>query len=110
MKKLNLKEKENFLNWYSEKYFDFETRFLNKKEKKEEIKKQFAEIKNLKDLLEIYFDTYIFRKEMQILEHGFGAVTGNNWDKKIVMFRGVKVVINDKYHTISLFNGENGFS
>ena len=106
----NFKENQKFLNWYTENFFDFYTRNMNKKEKKQELKKQLSMIKNINDLMQAFNDTETFRNEMNILEHGYATATGSNYDKMVVIFRGKKYVINDREHFVTIYNGENGFS
>ena len=71
---------------------------------------EISKIKNIHNLIEAMTDSDIFRKEMNVLEHGFATATGSNWDKMVVEFRKEKFVINDRNMTVEIFNGENGFS
>lgn len=110
MKTLTLKKQESFLNWNTEGYFAYETQYLSLKAKRAEIRKQFKETKDLKDLLEAFNDSLIFRSEMKMLEHGYATATGSNYDKMVVEFRGVKYVINDRENYVVKYNGKNGFN
>lgn len=110
MKNLTLKTKESFLNWNTENYFAYETQYMSLKEKRAEIKKQFAEIENIDNLMEAFNDTDVFRNEIEVLEHGYATATGSNYDKMVVLFRGIKYVINDRENYVVKYNGKNGFN
>jgi hypothetical protein len=109
-KALTLSEKVALIDFATPNlYFYSYIESMSFTEKKKEIEKQFSEIENVDDLLEVFNDTETFRKEMKVLEHGFAAIAGSNWDKMLVSFRGQEYVINDRNHTIEKYNGRNGF-
>jgi hypothetical protein len=110
MKTLTLKKQESFLNWNTEGLFSYETQHMSLKERRKEIRTQFSKVENVADLLEAYNDTFIFRNEMKILEHGYATASGSNYDKMVVEFRGKKYVINDRENYVVKYNGENGFN
>ena len=105
----SLKAKENFLNWYLDYSIESfaKSRFLSAKERNELINKKFSEVKNLKDKLEAYNDTYAFRKECVMLEHDFADASGSNYDYMLVEYRGKKYEINDRRNTVTRY--ENTF-
>lgn len=110
MKTLTLKKQESFLNWNTEGFFAHKTQYMSLKEKREEIRNQFSKVTNISELLEAFNDTSIFRAEMRILEHSYATVTGSNYDKMVVEFRGQKYVINDRENYVVKYNGKNGFN
>jgi hypothetical protein len=104
-----LKTRELFLNWYTAGLFYFNTRYMSVKEKRNLIINQFAQIKNLSDLFEAYYDTSVFRSEMIIEEHGYSCATGSSFDKLLVSFRKEWYVVDDKHNFVARYNGSNGF-
>lgn len=110
MKTLTLKKKEALLNWNTKGWFDFNTKSLSVKNKRDEIRSEFSKIGNVDDLLEAFNNTSRFRSEMKVIEHGYATATGSNYDKMIIEFRGEKYVINDRKNSVQKYDGTNGFS
>jgi len=105
----SLKGKENFLNWYLGYGIKelAESRFLSMSETKALIEKEFSEVADLENELEAYNDTYDFRKECVMLEHGYADASGSNYDWMLVEYRGKKYEINDRRNTVTRY--ENTF-
>ena len=105
IKKRNIKKKENFPNWYlGFRIMDLaESKFLSKKETKAFIEKRFAEVANVEDKLEAYYDTYDFRKECKLLDHDFVVHGGSDYDWMLVEYKGEKYVINDRWNTVTCY-------
>ena len=109
MKRKNWREKVHFLNWYlGFRIMELkESRFLSISESKALIEKKISEVANLENELEAYNDTYAFRKECVMLEHGYADASGSNYDWMLVEYRGKKYEINDRRNTVTRY--ENTF-
>ena len=105
MKRKNLREKVHFLNWYlGFRIMELkESRFLSISEIEALIEKKISEVANLENELEAYNDTYDFRKECVMLEHGYADASGSNYDYMLVEYRGKKYVINDRRNTVTRY-------
>ena len=105
----SLKGKENFLNWYLGYGIEdlADSRFLSDSETNALIEKKYSEVANLENELEAYNDTYAFRKECVMLEHGYADASGSNYDWMLVEYRGKKYEINDRRNTVTRY--ENTF-
>ena len=101
----SLKAKENFLNWYLGYSLEGmpDCYFLSVSETEALIKKRFAEVTNVEDKLEAYYDTYDFRKECKLLDHDFVVHGGSDYDWMLVEYKGEKYVINDRWNTVTCY-------
>ena len=80
-----------------------ESRYMSEKEAKTLIEKEFSDVKNLKNELEAYYDTYAFMKESVMLEHDYAGACGSNYDRMLIEYREKKYVINDKWGTVKRY-------